>query len=162
MILEVNVPKTIRNWAVCQVNLRSAELRIETLAAGHPLCPGHYGVIKGCGKAWFLEHIAKPEIRRLERRCHRYRVLVQTIEEHFSPREYLPAPREMVEMTGKTLHYTRNGREIFETLQYCSGDGEKLFSRIHHEIDALRLLSLGFGRTLRPNRAEKRFFSGIT
>ena len=148
MILEVNVPKTIRNWAVCQVNLRSAELRIDRLAGGHPLCPGHYGVIKGSGKAWFLEHIAKPEIRRLERRCRRYRALAEAIEERFSPREYLPARRQMVEMTCKTLHYTRNGREIFDTLQYCSEDGEKLFSRIHGEIDALELLSLGFGRTL--------------
>ena len=153
MILEVNVPKTIRNWAVCQVNLRNAEQRIETLAAGHPLCPGHYGVIKGSGKAWFLEHIAKPEIRRLERRCRRYRALVQSIEDRQDPERYLPARREMAEMTGKTLHYTRNGREVFETLQYGSEDGEKLFSRIHREgssqeIDALMLLSLGFGRTL--------------
>ncbi|MBQ6598141.1 MAG: hypothetical protein IJH79_11370, partial [Lentisphaeria bacterium] len=105
MILEVNVPKTIRNWAVCQVNLRNAEQRIETLAAGHPLCPGHYGVIKGSGKAWFLEHIAKPEIRRLERRCRRYRALAQAIEACFTPREYLATCRELVEMIGSTLHY---------------------------------------------------------
>ena len=153
MILEVNVPKTIRNWAICQVYLRDTEDVIETLAGGHPLCPGHYGVIKGSGKAWFLEHIAKPQIRRLERRCRRYRALAQAIEERFSPREYLAARREMLEMIGSTLHYTRHGREVFETLQGCTEDGEKLFSRIHledsdDEIDALMLLSLGFGRTL--------------
>ena len=119
------------------------------MAVGHPLCPGHYGVIKGSGKAWFLEHIAKPEIRRLERRCRRYRALAQAIEARFFPREYLAAPRELVEMIGSTLHYTRHGREVFETLQYCSQDGKKLFSHIHREgIDAVKLLSLGFGRTL--------------
>ncbi len=149
MILEVNVPKTIRNWAVCQVYLRDAEDRMETLAAGHPLGPGHYGTIQCCGRAWFIEHVAKPAIRRMERRCRRYRALAQTIEARFSPRDYLPARRELVEMIGNTLHYTRHGREVFETLQYCSKDGKKLFSHIHPEgIDAVEMLSLGFGRLI--------------
>ena len=153
MILEVNVPKTIRNWAVCQVNVRNAEQRLEQLAKGQTGDPNHYWLIKSRGKAWFIEHVITRRIHRQERRCRRYRALAQAIEASFSPREYLAARREMVEMVGKTLHYTQNGREVFETLQYCSKNGEKLFSSIHEEdseeeIDALMLLSLGFGRTL--------------
>jgi len=153
MILEVNVPKTIRNWAVCQVNLRNAEQSMEQLAKGQTGDPNHYWLIKSRGKAWFIEHVITRRIRRQERRCRRYRTLMQAIEARFTPREYLAARREMLEMIGSTLHYTRNGREVFETLQYGSEDGEKLFSRIHREgssqeIDALMLLSLGFGRTL--------------
>ena len=153
MILEVNVPKTIRNWAVCQVNLRNAEQRMAQLAKGQTGDPNHYWLIKSRGRAWFIEHVITHRIRRLERRCRRYRALAQAIEARFSPRDYLPARRELVEMIGNTLHYTLRGREVFETLQYCSRDGEKLFSDIHRKaeengIDAVTLLSLGFGRSI--------------
>ena len=149
MILEVNVPKTIRNWAACQVNLRNTEQRLEQLAKGQTGDPNHYWLIKSRGKAWFIEHVITRRIHRQERRCRRYRALAQAIEACFTPREYLAARREMLEMIGTTLHYTRHGREVFETLQYCSQDGKKLFSHIHREgIDAVKMLSLGFGRTL--------------
>lgn len=97
--------------------------------------------------------IVEPEIRRLKRTCSRYRVLAQTIEARFTLQAYLPNRRELVEMIGNTLHYTRRGREVFETLQYCTEDGEKLFSDIHRKseengIDAVTLLSLGFGRSI--------------
>ena len=149
MILEVNVPKTIRNWAVCQVSLRNVEQCLEQLAKGQTGDPNHYWLIKYRGKAWFIEHVINRRIRRQERRCCRYRALMQAIEARFSPREYLAARREILEMIGTTLHYTRHGREVFETLLYCSQDGKKLFSHIHREgIDAVKMLSLGFGRTL--------------
>ena len=153
MILEVNVPKTIRNWAVCQVSLRNVEQCLEQLAKGQTGDPNHYWLIKSRGRAWFIEHVITRRIHRLERRCRRYRALAQTIEARFTPQAYLPNRRELVEMVGNTLHYTLRGREVFETLQYCSKDGEKLFSEIHQRdeengIDAVTLLSLGFGRSI--------------
>ncbi|MBQ9337794.1 MAG: hypothetical protein IJS14_10930 [Lentisphaeria bacterium] len=153
MILEVNVPKTIRNWAVCQVNLHHAEQRMEMLAGGQTGDPNHHWLIKARGRAWFIEHIVEPKIRRLKRACRRYRALAEAIEVRFDPQGYLADRNELVDMIGSTLHYTRRGREVFETLQYCSEDGQKLFSNLHQEarddgIDAVTLLSLGFGRSI--------------
>lgn len=152
MILEPNVPKYVRNWAVCQVNLRCAERALTRLISGEPTTLSESWFIKFRGREKFIEEVAKPSIPKLERRCRHYRALIRALTTHGSPLQYLFSRREMLGIIGLTLHYTdRRSNEIYRTLLYCSSDGKKLFS--DHDngdpngYDELDLLSFGFGHT---------------
>jgi len=156
MILEPNAPKYARNWALCQLKIRAAEYAVHRLAAGHPLDCTQFGKLKALGRERFATEVAEPMQRRLKRACRRYRALAAAIESRGDVRRHLFGKREMLELIGGTLHYAGDGGEVYETLQYCSADGEKLFGARHGErmdasdprrgIDALGLLGLGFGR----------------
>jgi len=152
MILEPNVPNPVRKWAVCRVGIRKSEYLIERLSAGSPTSYRQVGALKTLGRAKFIAQVAEPELRRLERRCRRYRVIAQALETLCAPQKYLLDKRGMLEMIGNTLHFSLHHNELYMTLQYCSPDGERLFGSASDEcgfakgIDALALLSLGFGR----------------
>lgn len=63
-------------------------------------------------------------------------------------------------MIGNMLHYSVRGKEVYDTLLRCSEDGEQIFSSKFNGaegkfltaeadwLDALSLLSLGFGKAL--------------
>ena len=158
MILEPNVPKYVRNWATCQVTLRFLEHKLECLAAGAPSGCIEAMFIKFRGREKFIEELAKPQIPKLERRCRRYRALIRALTTHGSPLQYLLSRREMRELIGHTLHYTdRRRNEVFETLQSCSRDGKKLFSKDHdlNGLDELDLLSFGFGHVPEPTAPRR-------
>ena len=153
MILEPNVPNYVRNWAVCQLNLRCAERALKSLRAGEPSCFIESMFIRFKGREKFIVERAKPQIPKLERRCRRYRALIRALAVHGSPLQYLLSRREMRELIGHTLHYTdRRRNEVYLTLQYCSSDGKKLFGRDHdlNGLDELDLLGFGFGHAPEP------------
>ena len=64
---------------------------------------------------------------------------------------------EALDLIGSTLHYRVRGRDVYDTLLRCSEDGEQIFSSRFNgtegkflkaeseSLDALSLLSLGFG-----------------
>ncbi len=160
MILEPNVPKYARNWALCQVNLRCAERALQWLRAGEPTCFIESMFIKFKGRQKFIEEVAKPRIPKLERRCRRYRALIRALAAHGSPLQYLLSRSEMRELIGHTLHYTDRRRcENYRTLLYCSSDGKKLFG--DHEnsdpngYDELDLRSFGFGHVPEPTAPRR-------
>ena len=151
MILEPNVPKYARNWAVCQVMLARTERALMSLRVGKPTTLSESWFIKFKGREKFIEEVARPAIPRLERGCRRYRAIAEAIEAQGDPEKHLLSQREMLELIGNTLHFTSRNKllkETFLTLQSCSPDGERLFGSFPAEngIDALDLLSLGFGR----------------
>lgn len=158
MILEPNVPKSVRNWAACQVRIRKLEHLIERLSAGHPTTYRQFGALKALGREEFIVQVAGPEVRRLKRQNRRYRLLVRTLKALAEPQKHLLGKREMLELIGNTLHFTEHRADTFLTLQYCSADGEsingktgngkRIFCEYHDSdgIDALDLLSFGFGR----------------
>ena len=160
MVLEPNVPESVRNWALCQVMLREEELAAETLAAGHLTSFRQVAFLKTKGRRAFIEQVAIPELRRLERRMRRYRAAARALESRCDPRKYLLGTREQLELIGHTLHCScRTVRthhvtglpklcpraEMFVTLQYCSLDGKHLHSEFR-DLGPLDLLCLGFGR----------------
>lgn len=159
MILEPNVPKSVRNWAACRVRIRKAEHLIERLSAGQPITYRQFYSRKALGLEEFTAQVAIPELRRLERLIRRHRAIAEAIEAQGEPETHLLGKREMLELIGHTLHFTRHHKETFLTLQYCSADGERLFCKGDYGshikpcdsdnssgIDALDLLSFGFGR----------------
>ena len=161
MILEPNVPKSVRNWAACRVRIRKAERLIEQLSAGHPNTYRQFCSLKVLRRKEFTTQVAIPELRRLGKRVRRYRAIAEAIEaQGGDPGKYLLSQREMLELIGSTLHFiTSRHKEIFLTLQYCSPDGKRLFFKGDSGenimpsdfnniggIDALDLLSFGFGR----------------
>ena len=168
MVLEPNVPRSVRNWALCQVMLREEELAAEKLAAGQLTSIRQVAFLKTQGRRAFIEQVARPEFRRLETRMRRYRAVARAVESRCDPRKYLLGTREQLELIGHTLHCScRTVRthhvtglpelcprtEMFVTLQYCSSDGKYLFSEtfdpygpVDVGIGPLDLLSLGFGR----------------
>ena len=151
MILEPNVPKYARNWATCQVMLARTERALMSLRVGKPTTLSESWFIKFKGREKFIEEVARPAIPRLERGCRHYRALIRALTTHGSPLQYLFSRREMLELIGVTLHYTdRRSNEIYRTLLYCSPDGKRLFCDLDNGesngIDALDLLSFGFGR----------------
>ena len=158
MILEPNVPKYVRNWATCQVELHRAEQVLKWYAAGEPATLSQSWFIKFKGREKFIAEVAKPQIPKLERRCRHYRALIRALASHGSPLPYLLSRRETRELIGHTLHYTdRRHGEVYRTLLYCSPDGKKLFGDRGNSdpngYDELDLLGFGFGRVL-PERAE--------
>ena len=158
MILEPNVPKYARNWALCQVKLRLAERALKLLRAGEPTCFIESMFIRFKGRKKFIEERAKPQIPKLERRCRRYRALIRALTTHGSPLQYLLSRREMREQIGHTLHYTDRRRYgIYCTLLYCSTDGQKLFSEgcDPNGYDELDLLGFGFGHVPEPSAPRR-------
>lgn len=148
MILEPNVPESVRHWAVCRVRIRRAEQLIERLSAGHPTTYRQFGELKALGREKFIAQVAEPALRRLERRKSRCRVIAEALEAQCEPQKHLLGKREMLELVGRTLHFTLHHAETYLTLQCCSADGERLFGTFvpRDGIDALDLLSFGFGR----------------
>ena len=147
MILEPNVPKSVRNWAACQVRIRKAEHLIERLSAGRPTTYRQFGELKALGREKFTAQVAIPERRRLERLIRRYRAIAEATEAQGEPQKHLLGKREMLELIGNTLHFTLHRKETFLTLQSCSADGERIYCDLDKGgIDALDLLNFGFGR----------------
>ena len=150
MILTPNVPKSVRNWALCRVNVRDLEHSIRQISKGS-FSFGSYWALKAMGKKKYLEKVVEPELRRLKRRHRRYLALAEAIESSGAPRKYLLGKAEMLDLIGHTLHFTMSRREMYLTLTHCSSDGERLFGPGDDiradDIDALTLLSYGFGRS---------------
>lgn len=152
MILTPNVPNSVRNWALCRAGIRDLEHSIEHASKGYCFSLGSYWALKSMGRKKFCEEVVKPELRRLERRRRRYLALAEAIEASADPQKYLLGKTEMLNMIGHTLHFTKDRKETFLTLTHCSSDGEYLFGPgdavLEENIDALTLLSFGFGRSL--------------
>ena len=163
MILEQNVPATIRTWAACQVKLRSHARTIRILEAGEPVDFRTFGLIRALGRTRYRETYCVPEIARLKRRCARYRVLAERIrrESAMPPENSLLTNDEALSLIGSTLHCNVRGKAVYDTLLRCSEDGARIYSTRFNGaegkfladeaqwLDPLSLLSLGFGRNPR-------------
>ena len=150
MILTPNVPRSVRNWALCRVNARDLEHAIGQISKG--CCSfGSYWALKSMGKKKYMEKVVEPRLHRLKRQHRRYLALAEAIESSGAPQKYLLGKTEMLELIGHTLHFTRARKETYLTLTHCSSDGECLFSpgdgARAERIDVLTLLSFGFGRS---------------
>ena len=166
MIIEQNVPTPVRIWAYCQDSIRSYENLIPFLMAGKYFSIGTRGIYVSfmkrygsAGKKKYLEEYCKPRIKRLKRRCARYRALADRIQQNSGiPLEnWLLSKADALTLIGKTLRYNprgkyrANGKIHYITIQSCSGDGERIYcsnSLWPEGLDPLILLSLGFGKTL--------------
>jgi hypothetical protein len=146
MILKPNVPKRVRNWAACQIRIRSAENVANRLAAGQPTTMSQFGSLKALGRQRFVTEVAAPLLHRLKRQLRRYRSLAAALESDGDPRRHLLDRPAILDLIGTTLNYPRKNAVVFETMRYCSPDGEKLFGMFHpNGLDALELLGLGYG-----------------
>ena len=162
MIIEQNVPTSIRNWAECQVEIRNNERTIRLLEEGKPIDFNSYASIKVIGRARYQEECCKPKIAALKQRNAKCRELADKIsrESKISPENWLLSKHEALNLIGATLHYTVHGKDVYDTLLRCSEDGEQIFSSKFNGaegkfltveadwLDALSLLSLGFGKAL--------------
>ena len=164
MIIEQNVPTPVRTWAYCQDMTRHYEKLISVLEAGNYFSMGTRGIYVcfmrrygSTGKKKYLEEYCKPESERLKRRCARYRVLADRIQQKSEiPLEnWLLSKEEALNLIGNTLRYKPRGKFLnngmlnYITLQSCSGDGERIFcsnSLWPDGLDSLILLSIGFGK----------------
>lgn len=160
MIIEQNVPTLVRTWAECQVEIRNNERTIRVLEEGKPIDFGSYASIKVIGRARYREGFCKPKIARLKRHCAKYRALADRIRQEVSnpPENWLLSKCEALNLIGSTLHYRIQGNDVYDTLLRCSEDGEQIFSSRFNGaegkflqaeadwLDALSLLSLGFGK----------------
>lgn len=162
MIIEQNVPIPVRTWAECQVKTLHNERIIHLLKDGKPIDYSSYASIKVMGRVKYREKFCKPEIVRLERRNAEYRALADRIrqESGITPENWLLSKVEVLNLIGSTLHYRIHGKEVYDTILRCSEDGEQIFStkfngtegkflKVEADwLDALSLLSLGFGKAL--------------
>ena len=162
MIIEQNVPTPVRTWAECQVEIRNNERTIRILEDGKPIDFSSYASIKVIGWARYREECCKPKIAALKMRNARCRELADKVsrESEISPENWLLSKREALNLIGSTLHYTVHGKDVYDTLLRCSEDGEQIFSSKFNGaegkfltveadwLDALSLLSLGFGKAL--------------
>jgi hypothetical protein len=162
MIIEQNVPAPVRTWAECQVEIRNNERTIRLLEDGKPIDYSSYASIKVMGRAWYREECCKPKIAALKQRNAKCRELADKIsrESEISPEKWLMSKHEALNLIGNTLHYTIRGKDVYDTLLRCSEDGEQIFSSKFNGVegkfltveadwlDALSLLSLGFGKAL--------------
>ena len=153
MIIEQNVPAPVRTWAYCQVKIRNNEHTIRLLEDGKPIDFNSYATIKVIGRARYREECCKPKIAALKRSCCRYRALAERSRQEASnpPENWLLSKREVLNLIGSTLHYKVHGKDVYDTLLRCSEDGERIFSAKYNSscgLDALSLLSLGFGKAL--------------
>jgi len=160
MIIEQNVPTPVRAWAECQVEIRNNERTIRLLEDGNPIDFSSYASIKVMGRAMYREECCKQKIAELRRRCTECRELADKLRQEAgnSPESWLLSKHEALSLIGSTLHYRIRGKEVYDTILRCSEDGEQLFSsrfngaegkflRTEAEcLDALSLLSLGFGK----------------
>jgi len=162
MIIEQNVPTPVRAWAECQVEIRNNERTIRLLEDGKPIDFDSYASIKVMGRARYREEYCKPQIAALKLRNARCRELADKIsrESEISPENLLLSKHEALNLIGNTLHYEIKGKEVYDTLLRCSEDGEQIVSSKFNGtegkflateadwLDALSLLSLGFGKAL--------------
>ena len=162
MIIEQNVPTPVRTWAYCQVKLRRNKFLICLLKDRDPIDYETFASIKVMGFARYGEECCKPRIARLMRSCAQYRTLAERIRQKvaYSPESWLLSKHEALNLIGSTLHYKVRGKDVYDTLLRCSEDGEQIFSskfngtegkflKVESEwLDALSLLSLGFGKAL--------------
>ena len=160
MIIEQNVPTPVRTWAECQVEIRNNERTIRLLEDGEPIDFNSYASIKVMGRAKYREECCKPKIADLKRRCAECRGLADKLcqEAENPPENWLLSKREALNLVGSTLHYKVHGKDVYDTLLRCSEDGEQIFSSRFNGaegkflkaeanwLDALSLLSLGFGK----------------
>ena len=162
MIIEQNVPTPVRTWAECQVEIRNNERTIRLLEDGKPIDFDSYASIKVMGRARYREECCKPQIAALKLCNARCRELADKIsrESEISPENWLLSKHEALNLIGNTLHYKIKGKEVYDTLLRCSEDGEQIVSSKFNGtegkflaaeadwLDALSLLSLGFGKAL--------------
>ena len=162
MIIEQNVPTPVRTWAECQVEIRNNERIIRYLEDGKPIDFSSYASSKVMGRARYREECCKPKIAELKRRCAECRELADKLRQEAgnSPENWLLSKREALNLIGSTLHYKVHGKDVYDTLLRCSEDGEQIFSSKFNGaegkfltveadwLDALSLLSLGFGKAL--------------
>ena len=162
MIIEQNVPTPVRTWAECQVEIRNNERTIRLLEDGKPIDYNSYASIKVMGRARYREECCKPQIAALKLCNARCRELADKIsrESEISPENWLLSKHEALNLIGNTLHYKIKGKEVYDTLLRCSEDGEQIVSSKFNGtegkflaaeadwLDALSLLSLGFGKAL--------------
>ena len=162
MIIEQNVPTPVRTWAECQVRILRNERAIHLLEDGKPIDYSSFASLKVMGREKYREEFCKPEIARLEHRNAEYRALADRIrrESGITPENRLLSKDEALNLIGSTLHYRIRGKEVYDTILRCSEDGEQLFSskfngtegkflKVEADwLDALSLLSLGFGKAL--------------
>ena len=162
MIIEQNVPTPVRTWAECQVEIRNNERTIRILEDGKPIDFNSYATIKVIGRARYREEFCKPKIAALKQRNATCRELADKIcrESEVAPGNWVLSKHEALNLIGSTLHYTVRGKDVYDTLLRCSEDGEQIFSSKFNGadgkfltaeadwLDALSLLSLGFGKAL--------------
>lgn len=160
MIIEQNVPTPVRTWAEYQVEIRNNERTIRILEDGKPIDFDSYASIKVIGRAKYWEEYCKPKIAALKQRNAKCRELADKIsrESRIPPENWLLSKHEALNLIGNTLHHTVRGKDVYDTLLRCSEDGEQIFSSKHNGaegkfltaeadwLDALSLLSLGFGK----------------
>ena len=162
MIIEQNVPTPVRTWAECQVEIRNNERTIRLLEDGNPIDFSSYASIKVMGRAMYREECCMPKIAELKRRCDECRELADKLRQEAGnpPENWLLSKHEALNLIGSTLHYRIQGKDVYDTLLRCSEDGEQIFSSKFNGaegkfltveadwLDALSLLSLGFGKAL--------------
>ena len=162
MIIEQNVPTPVRTWAECQVEIRNNEHTIRLLEEGQPIDFGSFASIKVMGRDRYREECCKPKIAALKQRNSKCLELADKIsrESEISPENWLLSKHEALNLIGNTLHYKIKGKEVYDTLLRCSEDGEQIVSSKFNGtegkflaaeadwLDALSLLSLGFGKVL--------------
>ena len=162
MIIEQNVPTPVRTWAYCQVKIRRNEFLIRLMKKGNPIDYDTFASIKVMGFVRYREECCKPKIAALKQRNARCRELADKIsrESVITPENWLLSKHEALNLIGATLHYTVRGKDVYDTLLRCSEDGEQIFSSKFNGaegkfltveadwLDALSLLSLGFGKAL--------------
>ncbi len=129
---------------------------------GKPIDFSSFASIKVMGRARYREEFCKPEIARLEHHNDEYRAIADRIrrESAITPENWLLSKDEALNLIGSTLHYRIHGKEVYDTILRCSEDGEQLFSskfngtegkflKVEADwLDAMSLLSLGFGKAL--------------
>ena len=157
MIIEQNVPTSIRNWAYCLVETRRYEAVISRLRTGNHFSLGTYGIYKclvgrhgRAGKKKFMDEYCKPEIARLKHRCAWYCAIAERIrlKSETAPENWLLSKDEMLSMVGSVLHFSRNGKDVYDAIQGCSEDGNCLYTNSSRVLDPMSLLSLGFGKNV--------------
>ena len=162
MIIEQNVPTPVRTWAECQVEIRNNERTIRLLEDGKPIDFNSYASIKVMGRARYREECCAPKIAELKRRCVECRELADKLRQEAGnpPENWLLSKHEALNLIGSTLHYKIRGKDVYDTLLCCSEDGERIISSKFNGaegkfltveadwLDALSLLSLGFGKAL--------------
>ena len=160
MIIEQNVPTHVRIWAECLVEIRNNERTIRLLEDGKPIDFNSFASIKVMGRVKYREEYCKPKIAELKRRCAECRKLADKLYPKAGnpPEKRLLSKREALNLVGATLHYKVHGKDVYDTLLWCSEDGEQIFSSrfngaegkfLQAEADgivALSLLCLGFGK----------------
>jgi len=155
MIVCPNIPKSVQHLACIQLEIDKCEKRIHLLYSGdfvsyklfciRKTLVGRQGRV---GKKKFLMEYVRPEITRLKQRSLKCRVVSTRLCKKLGmPLEHwLLSKNEMLSMIGSTLFFHVSCNNVYDTIQGCSEDGEKLYTSSGRILDSLSLLSLGFGK----------------